>query len=779
MKTALHRLLLTGLLSLAAGSLHAQSMVPAAMNYQGMLTDADGDPVADAAPENRNVEFRIYSQATGGTPLWGESQTVTVYKGHFSVVLGNGTAVGGAPSGPASFAAVFANATTADLFFGITPQGGAEFAPRQKLLASAYALRARVAEQVNQTTGGSTFNTINLTTATASSSINIGSGGNLEFGAGVAGKEFNAGKIFYRVFSNGLDIKGAGNSVAERRITMWAEAGTEFKGPIRFASSSAQHIVMDQYAGMGHQPGTTYFRTWSNDNFAWYRGGSHVNTTNSPGSGGTHLATLNGGGFTLNTGVFTGNGSGLTNINPNSLPNNYNYLGMNGSAVLEFGRGVNKFAGNGLINYADNILHIIGGGTAADLSDRKLNLHAQGGLTMHASALVEGNLRTNGHTESFGPTYAKGDVVIEGSNKLNFFTPNRTGQHINLWGTEYGVGIGASTLYQRSGGAFKWYVGGTHDDGGAGAGGSVIADWNNERCDFNRRIYINHWTNTGTAPLEVHGASSDYGTGNQARFYRHGSSGGNAGYDNSYTTTNIGIYAAYAIRAQQFVAHSDLRIKLTEGRSDAAADLATLKSLEVTDYKLKDLSKDGGRPHKKLIAQQVEKVYPQAVSRSTGTVPDIYRLATAKDGLVTFNEAGTVDLRVGESVRLVQDANDVISEVLTVNERGFTVKDALRDGEIFVYGRQVADFRLVDYEAISMLNVSATQELARQIKAQAGELAAVKAERDALARDLAALQEATAKQGDMLAALQAKFEALARPPAAQPVSLQAKAGGAE
>ena len=47
-------------------------------------------------------------------------------------------------------------------------------------------------------------------------------------------------------------------------------------------------------------------------------------------------------------------------------------------------------------------------------------------------------------------------------------------------------------------------------------------------------------------------------------------------------------------------------------------------------------------------------------------------------------------------------------------------------GEVFVYGREVDDFRTVDYEAISMLNVSATQELFKMIQYQSNEIEAIK-----------------------------------------------------
>ena len=51
------------------------------------------------------------------------------------------------------------------------------------------------------------------------------------------------------------------------------------------------------------------------------------------------------------------------------------------------------------------------------------------------------------------------------------------------------------------------------------------------------------------------------------------------------------------------------------------------------------------------------------------------------------------------------------------------------DGEeVFVFGREVKDFRNVDYDAIAMLNVSATQELNRRLEKQAGEFAMQAAE---------------------------------------------------
>ena len=59
----------------------------------------------------------------------------------------------------------------------------------------------------------------------------------------------------------------------------------------------------------------------------------------------------------------------------------------------------------------------------------------------------------------------------------------------------------------------------------------------------------------------------------------------------------------------------------------------------------------------------------------------------------------------------------------------FSVATAADLGEgVFVYGSEQSDVRAVDYEAIAMLNVSATPELSRRISAKDAEIAGLKAE---------------------------------------------------
>ena len=185
----------------------------------------------------------------------------------------------------------------------------------------------------------------------------------------------------------------------------------------------------------------------------------------------------------------------------------------------------------------------------------------------------------------------------------------------------------------------------------------------------------------------------------------------------------LSIYATGGIVSTDgLYAVSDARIKAIDGLSNGAADLSSLMRIEVTDYHFRDKISKGDSGQKKVIAQQVEKVYPQAVSRMTDVVPDIYRKAAFKDGWIELK----TDLKKGERVRLTDDKTTDVFEVLEVKKDKFRTAFKPQGSEVFVYGREVKDFRTVDYDAISMLNVSATQELARKLAKAEAENTALK-----------------------------------------------------
>lgn len=130
---------------------------PERMTYQGFLVDGAGTALGNSAPRNYDVIFRIYDDQSAGTLLWAEQQTVTIDKGYFSVLLGEGAAVG-IEAHPV-LSNVFKGATASDRFVGVTVKGigsgGADvnILPRLRLISSPYAFLAHSAVRLVQDTG--------------------------------------------------------------------------------------------------------------------------------------------------------------------------------------------------------------------------------------------------------------------------------------------------------------------------------------------------------------------------------------------------------------------------------------------------------------------------------------------------------------------------------------------------------------------------------------------------------------------------------------------------
>ncbi len=119
------------------------SSIPPLINYQGMLTDAEGQPVANGL---KTLTFNIYDTSTGGTVIWGPQvfQNVPVINGYFNVILGpTETNDAGVPLvGGNSILDAFAESAR---YLGVAVDGGVEVTPRQHVLSTPYAVQAETA----------------------------------------------------------------------------------------------------------------------------------------------------------------------------------------------------------------------------------------------------------------------------------------------------------------------------------------------------------------------------------------------------------------------------------------------------------------------------------------------------------------------------------------------------------------------------------------------------------------------------------------------------------
>lgn len=305
--------------------------------------------------------------------------------------------------------------------------------------------------------------------------------------------------------------------------------------------------------------------------------------------------------------------------------------------------------------------------------------------------------------------------VNAGDSTLTVLTNTPTFPTANFNGEFYGDSHG--TNYGTfSGDAFGNFNGNFSGDASGNFSGTFSG---NASGNFSGN-FPSSWVGIGTtspgAPLDV---ESTYATSINAAPYFNPNSGSSLQRWPSGNLIGLSILTPGWVEAAGFVAESDRRIKDVVGQSDQRKDLETIERLKVTDYRLKDRVAEGDRLHKGFIAQEVQAVIPEAVSKGRNFIPDIYAVAeklTFDKGAQTLRVrlAKAHDLKEGDLVRLITDDGRVERKVAAVpDEKTFVVSSITREPRrLFVYGRQVDDFLAVDYDRIFSTGISAIQELA-------------------------------------------------------------------
>ncbi len=284
----------------------------------------------------------------------------------------------------------------------------------------------------------------------------------------------------------------------------------------------------------------------------------------------------------------------------------------------------------------------------------------------------------------------------------------------------------------------------------------------NERMRITNAGYVGIGTSAPAYPLDVQNtlstSISNYGylNGTGASGYISGSSG----------TTNFSARFSGRIICPEFNALSDARIKNIKGRSNSKSDLETLNAIRITDYEMKDTVQWGHKSFKKVIAQEVEQVYAQAVNRAAGFIPDVYQQAagvekTGANYTFTFCKPLSIGAQAGR-IRIISADGNLDMDVVAMPDCYTLVLKGdhadLKAGEpVFVYGEEINDFRVVDYEALGTLNISATQELSRQVDLLKQENMLLKARLEQLYHENSSLKEETAGR---IEKLEASFKSL-------------------
>ncbi len=721
---------------LGAASVHAQSaVVPALLSYQGRVTDSAGNLIGSTTPANRAVKFQLYTASSGGTAIWAETQTVTISGGEFSVLVGNGTGISGltGPSAPAptpykTLKDVLNSATTSAFYLGVTVDDGnsatvdAEISPRQQLVSGAFALRAAVAESVASSAV--------TTTMVADSSITTGK---------IADANVTSAKI-----ADGTVVAAdiASNAITAAKIDassvgLWSVGGANVYRP-------------SGNVGVGTSSPSAPLHVLANGNTDPSANGIYVynpiNNTNNNANVAVRTAGVYAGNpfFSMDVAGVSGWSMGVDNADSQKfkISNSWSALSTNTKlTVTGAGNvGIGTTTPARPLSFADGVgdkISLTGQGTS------NYGMGIQPALLQFYSDAAGADIAF-GYGSSYNFTER---MRVKGTGYVGIGTSTPGGTlHLNeSTGTQAGVGVGTLILeHQNNGGASSvvfrsktnyssdyGYIQYQDDSniGGAGEQARLVIATQNDADDYvilqptTGRVGIG--TMSPVVQLDVRGKTAR----TQTDFKNGTTDSGdysNKDVDSANGTPSTGLDVT--IRAEGYVEslgavyYSDRRIKEIIDRVDSARALSAIESLRPTNYRMIDKTNLGADPKTGLIAQEVQAVIPEAVSKRVDFVPDIYAHAAsvvfnAADSTATVTLSKPHGLAVGDVVRVYDDAG--LKELGVVSVSGpvqFTVSGAQDTSRLFVYGKRVNDFLAVDYDRVFVTGLAAIQELSSEVK---------------------------------------------------------------
>ena len=190
-----------------------------------------------------------------------------------------------------------------------------------------------------------------------------------------------------------------------------------------------------------------------------------------------------------------------------------------------------------------------------------------------------------------------------------------------------------------------------------------------------------------------------------------------------YATEKIATSKNFTAINGTFITSSDSRIKTNIQDLENSACLAQINRLKPKRYTYKDTINRGENSVVGFIAQQVKEVIPSAVEIDVQFIPNIYRLASVEQGILTFESPiELTSVADGTKIKVYDNSlEEYFLDVASATETTISLSDAtqlpekaLHESKIFVYGEQVRDFHMLKKEMIIPICVGAIQDMDRR-----------------------------------------------------------------
>ena len=207
------------------------------------------------------------------------------------------------------------------------------------------------------------------------------------------------------------------------------------------------------------------------------------------------------------------------------------------------------------------------------------------------------------------------------------------------------------------------------------------------------------------------------------------------------------------VHASNVTAPSDSRIKTNIVDIDDSSALQYVRDIPARYYNYLDTAGRGTAQTPGFIAQEVEAVFPLAVDTETNHIPNEYRLLTNYTLTETTTPIDTENTTVGNYWKLtINDLTDLSTtnkyRIKVSNDTTFDLNNGINksrfitsiDGEqisfllteqwthIFLYGKEVTDFKRINKDKIFTLHHSAIQQIDTTLTAEQAKIATLETE---------------------------------------------------
>lgn len=188
------------------------------------------------------------------------------------------------------------------------------------------------------------------------------------------------------------------------------------------------------------------------------------------------------------------------------------------------------------------------------------------------------------------------------------------------------------------------------------------------------------------------------------------------------------IVVSSSIGCNGLILYSDKRIK--KDIEDIPDSWEILDKLTPKRYRMIETNRCGYG----FVAQEVREVVPEAIDLRKDYIPNIYQYLNFEkiDKNKVILDLQKYDVKLGDNIRVVEEGstNPIIGKIIDIKDihvdasesyirQDFIVEleSDIKDGNVlFVYGKEVDDYHVLDYNYLFTLNLDVTKKLQKKIK---------------------------------------------------------------